>query len=163
MSLIPELVTDNSNEAPFHIIRAFQIDSTASSGESGTTALNGKFGCEPQVSTSTVPGLGMQIAISITEPSFVGTGTLSNPQSLKASRWFLMRSNAVFSTMSSDSVSFTDVRLEPQEEGGFVAFSSEYPGAVGQGETEHETLKDLQTAISLLREVLEEDQERTGG
>jgi predicted RNase H-like HicB family nuclease len=162
MSLIPELVTDNSNEPLFHIIRPFQIESTASSGESGTTAFNGNFGYEPQVSASALSGVGMQIAISITEPSFAGTATLSNPQSLKTSRWFSMRSSAVFSTMASDGVSFADVRLEPQEAGGFVAFSGEYPGAVGQGETEQETLKDLQDAISLLREVLEEDQERTG-
>lgn len=50
------------------------------------------------------------------------------------------------------------VYLEPQEEGGFVAFSKEYPGAVGQGETEDEAVKDLMEAVQLLKEVLEEDQ-----
>lgn len=53
--------------------------------------------------------------------------------------------------------SLDDVSLEPQEEGGFVAFSKEYAGAVGQGETVEEAIKDLQEAIQLLKEVLEED------
>lgn len=47
--------------------------------------------------------------------------------------------------------------LEPQEEGGFVAYSKEYPGAIGQGETQEQALKDLTEAISLLKEVQEED------
>lgn len=47
--------------------------------------------------------------------------------------------------------------LEPQEEGGFVAYSNEYPGAVGEGETEEEAVRDLQEAIDLLKEVLEQD------
>ncbi|MCP8308161.1 MAG: type II toxin-antitoxin system HicB family antitoxin [archaeon] len=47
--------------------------------------------------------------------------------------------------------------LEPQEEGGFVAFSREFEGAVGQGETIEEALKDLEEAIQLLGEVLKED------
>lgn len=58
---------------------------------------------------------------------------------------------------SLDSVSFADVYLEPQEEGGFVAFSKEFPGAVGQGETDEEAIRDLQKAVELLKEVLDED------
>jgi len=54
-------------------------------------------------------------------------------------------------------ISTPDFYLEPQEEGGFVAFSREFPGAVGQGETEGEAIKDLEEAIQLLKEVLEED------
>jgi len=50
-----------------------------------------------------------------------------------------------------------DFHLEPQEEGGFVAFSREFPGAVGQGETIEEAIADLEEAIQLLKEVLEED------
>lgn len=50
--------------------------------------------------------------------------------------------------------------LEPQEEGGFVAYSKEYSGAIGQGETEEEAISDLKEAISLLKEVLEEDKTR---
>lgn len=53
--------------------------------------------------------------------------------------------------------SVPDFYLEPQEEGGFIALSKEYPGAVGQGETVEEALKDLQEATQLLKEVLEED------
>jgi predicted RNase H-like HicB family nuclease len=35
-----------------------------------------------------------------------------------------------------------------------VAYSNEYPGAVGQGETEEEALKDLEEAIQVLKEYL---------
>jgi predicted RNA binding protein YcfA (HicA-like mRNA interferase family) len=49
-----------------------------------------------------------------------------------------------------------DFYLEPQEEGGFVAYSKAYPGAIGQGETELEALKDLYESIRLLKEVLDE-------
>lgn len=47
--------------------------------------------------------------------------------------------------------------LEPQEEGGFVAFSREFPGAVGQGETVEEAIADIEKAIRLLKEVFDED------
>lgn len=47
------------------------------------------------------------------------------------------------------------ISLEPQEEGGFVALCKEYPGAVGQGETEDEAVKDLIEAIKVLKEYLE--------
>ena len=57
-------------------------------------------------------------------------------------------------------ISVPDIYLEPQEEGGFVAFSREYSGAVGQGETIEEAIKDLEEAIELLKEVLEEDKAR---
>lgn len=52
----------------------------------------------------------------------------------------------------------TEFHLEPQEEGGFVAFSNEYSGAVGQGETAEEAIRDLEEAISLLKEVLDEEE-----
>jgi predicted RNase H-like HicB family nuclease len=51
--------------------------------------------------------------------------------------------------------------LEPQEEGGFVAYSSEYSGAVGQGETEEEAMEDLQEAILSLKEFLQEQKGKT--
>lgn len=54
----------------------------------------------------------------------------------------------------------TQLVLDPQEEGGFVAYSNEYPGAIGQGETEEEALRDLQEAIDLLKEVLEQDKKQ---
>jgi len=54
-------------------------------------------------------------------------------------------------------LSTSDFYLEPQEEGGFVAYSRQYSGAVGQGETREEAIKDLEEAIQILKEVLEED------
>jgi predicted RNase H-like HicB family nuclease len=54
--------------------------------------------------------------------------------------------------------SITDFYLEPQEEGGYVAFSREFRGAVGQGETDEEALADLEEAINLLKQVVAEDQ-----
>lgn len=59
--------------------------------------------------------------------------------------------------MSEDGEDIPDFHLEPQEEGGFVAFSREFLGAVGQGETIEEAIADLEEAIQLLKEVLEED------
>lgn len=56
--------------------------------------------------------------------------------------------------------SFPDIFLEAQDEGGFVAFSAEYPRAVGQGETEKEAIDDLNEAIQLLKEISEEDQRK---
>jgi len=53
--------------------------------------------------------------------------------------------------------SISDFRLEPQEEGGFVVFSREYSGAVGQGETIEEAIADIQSAIKVLKEVAAED------
>lgn len=44
------------------------------------------------------------------------------------------------------------IYLRSQDEGGFVAFSFEYPGAIGQGETEDEALQDINSAIELLKE-----------
>jgi len=52
----------------------------------------------------------------------------------------------------------TEFTIEIQDEGGFVAFSKQYEGAVGQGETEEEAIKDLEQAIELLKEVLEEQE-----
>ena len=50
-----------------------------------------------------------------------------------------------------------ELTLVPQEEGGYVAYSKEYPGAIGQGETEEEALHDLKEATDLLKEALEQD------
>jgi predicted RNase H-like HicB family nuclease len=55
---------------------------------------------------------------------------------------------------------FPDIFLEAQHEGGFVAFSREYQGAAGQGETEEEAVRDLQESIELLKEVLKEEREK---
>lgn len=56
-----------------------------------------------------------------------------------------------------ESVTRVEVILEPQDEGGFVAFSTEHPGAVGQGETIEAAVDDLEQAIELLQEVLDEE------
>jgi predicted RNase H-like HicB family nuclease len=53
-----------------------------------------------------------------------------------------------------------DYSIEPQEEGGFVAYSSLYSGAIGQGETREEALDDLKEAIEILKEVQKEDRRR---
>lgn len=61
------------------------------------------------------------------------------------------------------SVAGLRMHFEPQEEGGFVVYCKEYAGAVGQGETFEEAIKDLAEAISLLREIQAEDRAaRTG-
>lgn len=44
------------------------------------------------------------------------------------------------------------IRLEPEPEGGFITYSSEYTGAIGQGETEEEAIRDIQEAIAVLME-----------
>ena len=44
------------------------------------------------------------------------------------------------------------IRLETKLEGGYVSLSFEYPGAIGQGETEEEAIRDIQEAIALLKE-----------
>jgi predicted RNase H-like HicB family nuclease len=70
----------------------------------------------------------------------------------------LVSENWKISSFRRGSISiFSDYSLEQQEEGGFVAFSREYPEAVGQGETEEEAISDLQEAIQLLKDVLEEN------
>lgn len=55
--------------------------------------------------------------------------------------------------------STSDFYLESQEGGGFVALSTEFPGAVGQGETIEEAMADIQSAIGLLKEVFDEDKQ----
>ncbi len=42
--------------------------------------------------------------------------------------------------------------LHAEKEGGFVAFSEKYSGAVGQGESEEEAAHDLRGAIEALEE-----------
>jgi predicted RNase H-like HicB family nuclease len=62
--------------------------------------------------------------------------------------------NTSFSSKALQKKEVSFILLEEQEEGGFVAYSNEYPGAVGQGETEEEALKDLEEAIQVLKEYL---------
>ena len=48
------------------------------------------------------------------------------------------------------------VVLEPQPEGGYVAYVPALPGCFSQGETKEEALKNIKEAIELYLEVLEE-------
>jgi predicted RNase H-like HicB family nuclease len=48
------------------------------------------------------------------------------------------------------------VVLEPQPEGGYVAYVPTLPGCVSQGETKEEALKNIREAIELYLEVVEE-------
>jgi len=57
-----------------------------------------------------------------------------------------------FNNHSEDTPFPKGIRLESPSEGGFVTFSSEYPGAVGQGETEEDAIRDIQLAMELLKE-----------
>jgi predicted RNase H-like HicB family nuclease len=51
---------------------------------------------------------------------------------------------------------FTAV-FEPAEEGGFVAFVEEVPGAISQGETLEEARENLKEALALMLEVNREN------
>ncbi len=51
---------------------------------------------------------------------------------------------------------FTAV-FEPAEEGGYVAFVEEIPGAVSQGETLEEARENLKEALALMLEVNREN------
>ena len=51
------------------------------------------------------------------------------------------------------------VILEPQEEGGYTVQCLELPGAISQGETKEEALKNIKEAIELVLEVIQEDAE----
>jgi predicted RNase H-like HicB family nuclease len=51
---------------------------------------------------------------------------------------------------------FTAV-FEPAEEGGYVAFVEEVPGAISQGETLDEARENLKEALSLMLEVNREN------
>jgi len=46
--------------------------------------------------------------------------------------------------------------LEPQPEGGYVAYVPALPGCFSQGEAREEALKNIKEAIKLYLEVLEE-------
>ena len=50
--------------------------------------------------------------------------------------------------------------LTPQEEGGFTAQCLELPGAITEGETKEEALKNAKDAIELVLEGMREDLEK---
>lgn len=88
---------------------------------------------------------------SISVPFVVQIVFLSNNTQIEPAN--LVRAQIMFSAHLVE----IEAYLEPQEEGGFVAYSKKYPGAVGQGETEEEALHDLEESVELLKEVLDED------
>lgn len=47
--------------------------------------------------------------------------------------------------------------LEKQKEGGYTAQCLEVPGAISEGETKEEALKNVKEALALVLEVLKED------
>lgn len=49
------------------------------------------------------------------------------------------------------------VVLEPSEEGGYTVYVPALPGCISEGETEAEALQNIQEAIELYLEVVEDD------
>jgi predicted RNase H-like HicB family nuclease len=49
------------------------------------------------------------------------------------------------------------VVLEPSEDGGFTAFVPSLPGCVSEGESQEDAMSNIQEAISLYLEPVEDD------
>jgi len=49
------------------------------------------------------------------------------------------------------------VVLEPSEEGGFTAYVPSLPGCISEGESEEDALANIQEAIALYLEPVEDD------
>jgi predicted RNase H-like HicB family nuclease len=49
------------------------------------------------------------------------------------------------------------VVLEPSEEGGFTVYAPSLPGCISEGETEEEARRNIQEAIELYLEPVEDD------
>ena len=49
------------------------------------------------------------------------------------------------------------VVLEPSDEGGFTIYVPSLPGCISEGETKDEALKNIQEAIELYLEPIEDD------
>ena len=52
--------------------------------------------------------------------------------------------------------------LEKEEEGGYSAQCLELPGAISQGETKEEALRNIKEAIALVLKVINEDAKTLG-
>ncbi|NQU80308.1 MAG: type II toxin-antitoxin system HicB family antitoxin [Bacteroidetes bacterium] len=48
--------------------------------------------------------------------------------------------------------------LEPSDEGGYTVYVPSLPGCISEGETKKEALKNIQEAIELYLEPIEDDQ-----
>ena len=49
------------------------------------------------------------------------------------------------------------VVLEPSEDGGYTVYAPSLPGCISEGDTEDEALKNIQEAIELYLEPVEDD------
>lgn len=55
---------------------------------------------------------------------------------------------------------FCEVRIAPEEEGGYSAYAPQLPGAHGQGETEREASESIKEAVcGLIRSYLDSEEE----
>ena len=55
------------------------------------------------------------------------------------------------------------VILEPSEEGGYTVFVPSLPGCISEGDTKEQALKNIQDAIELYLEPLEQDERYAPG
>lgn len=51
-----------------------------------------------------------------------------------------------------------NVILEPSDEGGFTAYIPALPGCISEGDTREEALKNIQEAVELYLEQVDDDQ-----
>jgi predicted RNase H-like HicB family nuclease len=54
------------------------------------------------------------------------------------------------------------ILLKKQKEGGYTAQCLEVPGAISQGETKEEAIKNAKEALALVLEVLKEEARKKG-
>jgi predicted RNase H-like HicB family nuclease len=54
-------------------------------------------------------------------------------------------------------VMYTEVILEPSDDGGFTLFVPSLPGCISEGDTREEALKNIRDAIELYLEPVDED------
>jgi predicted RNase H-like HicB family nuclease len=52
---------------------------------------------------------------------------------------------------------YTEVILEPSDDGGFTLFVPSLPGCISEGDTREEALKNIRDAIELYLEPVDED------
>ena len=50
------------------------------------------------------------------------------------------------------------ILLEPSDEGGYTVFVPSLPGCISEGETKEEALRNIQEAIELYLEPIDDDQ-----
>ena len=55
-----------------------------------------------------------------------------------------------------------NIILEPSDEGGYTAYIPALPGCISEGETKDEALKNIQEAVELYLEAVEDDNNFSG-